>query len=58
MAWKETEKKYKKKSIKRVPLDMQKAEYERLKAYCDQNETKVNTFIKSLLKPYIQEKPE
>lgn len=55
MAIPEKQKTYNAKNIKRVPLDMQKKEYERLKAYCDQNGMKVNTFIKSLLKPYIKE---
>ena len=50
----EKQRKYVEKNIKRVPLDMQKEEYERLKKYCDQNGTKINTFIKSLLAPYIE----
>lgn len=49
----EKQKRYVDKHIKRIPLDVQKEEYERLKKYCDDNNIKVNTFIKSLLAPYM-----
>lgn len=58
MAVRETQKKYNAKNIKRIPLDMQKEEYERLKKYCDDNNIKINTFIKSLLAPYIISREE
>ena len=39
-----------KKDIKRVPLDMQKEEYAKLKAYCVERGLPVNTFIKACLR--------
>lgn len=40
---------YKKKSYKRVPLDMRIEDYEQLKAYCDKCNIPVQTFIKSAI---------
>lgn len=40
---------YKKKNIKRVPLDMQIADYEKLKAAADACGEKVNEFIKKAI---------
>lgn len=42
--------KYKQKNIKRIPLDVQNAEYEKLKAYCVERGLPVNTFIKACLR--------
>ena len=39
--------KYKRENIKRIPLDVQKTEYEKLKAYCVERGLPVNTFIKA-----------
>ena len=39
--------KYKREHVKRVPLDMQKTEYERLRSYCAERGLPVNTFIKA-----------
>lgn len=41
---------YKEKNIKRVPLDMQIAEYEELKAAADANGEKVNAYIKAAIR--------
>ncbi len=41
---------YKKDNIKRVPLDMQIAEYERVKAAADANGEKVNEYIKKAIR--------
>lgn len=40
---------YKRKNIKRVPLDMQIADYEKLKAAADACGEKVNEFIKKAI---------
>lgn len=40
---------YKKKSYKRVPLDMRIEDYEQLKTYCDSKSIPVQTFIKSAI---------
>lgn len=40
---------YKKKNIKRVPLDMQIADYEKLKAAADACNEKVNEYIKKAI---------
>lgn len=50
----ESEKKYRQANYKRVGMDIKKEEYEQLKKYCDDNNIKVNTFIKSLLAPYMR----
>lgn len=42
--------KYKKEHIKRVPFDMQKEEYAKLKAYCVERGLPVNTFIKACIR--------
>ena len=42
--------KYKQKSIKRIPLDMQIDEYERLKEHVDKLGIPVNTYIKELIR--------
>ena len=42
--------KYKREHIKRIPLDVQKAEYEKLKAYCVERGLPVNTFIKACIR--------
>ena len=44
---------YKKKSYKRVPLDMRIEDYEQLKAYCDKCNIPVQTFIKSAISEKI-----
>jgi hypothetical protein len=38
---------YRKSNLKRVPLDVSIGWYEALKAYCDANNLKVNSFIKA-----------
>lgn len=43
------------KKLKRVPLDMQWEQYNRLKAYCDHIGKPVNTFIKEVLFEKIEE---
>ena len=45
----EASKKYKASNIKRVPLDMQISDYEKLQAAADQAGEKVNTFIKKAI---------
>lgn len=40
---------YKKKTYKRVPLDMRIEDYDELKAYCDKCNIPVQTFIKSAI---------
>lgn len=42
--------KYKREHMKRIPLDMQKTEYAKLKAYCVERNFPVNTFIKSCIR--------
>ena len=46
----EAAKKYKSEKIKRVPLDMQKDDYDILKAAADQKGEKVNEFIKKAIR--------
>ena len=41
---------YKKKNIKRVPLDMQKSDYEKLKAAAEARGEAVNEYIKKAIK--------
>lgn len=41
---------YRKKNIKRVPLDMQKTDYEQLKAAAEARGEKVNEYIKNAIK--------
>lgn len=45
----EASKKYKKNNIKRIPLDMQIEEYEKLKAIADEKGEKVNQYIKKAI---------
>lgn len=40
---------YAKEKLKRIPLDLRKEEYERIKQHCDKLEIPVNTFIKELI---------
>lgn len=54
-------KKYRANNIKRVPLDMQISEYEKIKAHAEDGGESVNGFIKRALKETMQrdkEKPE
>lgn len=46
--------KYKADNIKRVPLDMQKSEYDKLKAAADANGEKVNQFIKKAIQERLE----
>lgn len=46
--------KYKKDNIKRVPLDMQITEYERLKAVADSQGEKVNEYIKKAIRERME----
>ena len=46
--------KYKRDNIKRVPLDMQITEYERLKAVADSQGEKVNEYIKRAIRERIE----
>lgn len=41
--------KYKAKAYKRIPLDLRKEDYERIKEHCDSLNIPVNTFIKNLI---------
>ena len=41
---------YRKEKIKRVPLDMQKTEYERLKVHAQMSKVAVNRYIKEAVK--------
>ena len=50
---KESEKKYKKNHIKRVPLDMQISEYEEIKKTADEYGVAVNFLIKTAVKQYL-----
>ena len=45
---------YKKQNIKRVPLDMQIAEYEQLKAAADACGEKVNEYIKNAIRERME----
>lgn len=47
--------KYKADNIKRVPLDMQKSEYEELKAAAEANGEKVNQYIKKAIRQRMEE---
>lgn len=47
-------KKYKEEKIKRVPLDMQISDYEKLKAAADRQQEKINTYIKTAIIQRIQ----
>ena len=40
---------YKKEALKRIPLDVQRADYERIKAAADSAGLPVNTWIKSVM---------
>lgn len=46
--------KYKKENIKRVPLDMQKTEYEELKVIADVMNEKVNEYIKKAIRERME----
>lgn len=46
--------KYKKDNIKRVPLDMQITEYERLRAVADSQGEKVNEYIKKAIRERME----
>ncbi|WP_294514076.1 hypothetical protein [uncultured Intestinimonas sp.] len=50
----EASKKYKEKNIKRVPLDMQLADYEALRAAADHAGEKVNQYIKTSIKQRME----
>ena len=50
----EAAKKYKSEKIKRVPLDMQKDDYDILKAAADQKGEKVNEFIKKAIRERLE----
>lgn len=50
----EASKKYKEKNIKRVPLDMQLADYEALRAAADRSGEKVNQYIKTSIKQRME----
>lgn len=52
----EAAKKYKNENIKRVPLDMQKDDYDILKAAADACGEKVNEFIKKSIKERLDRK--
>lgn len=47
---KESMMKYAKENLKRIPLDVQKAEYDKIKAAADQAGEKVNAYIKEAIK--------
>lgn len=46
--------KYKRENIKRVPLDMQKSDYEDLKAAADAKGEKVNEYIKTAIRERME----
>lgn len=50
----EASKTYKKENIKRVPLDMQKTEYEALKAAATASGEKVNEYIKKAIRERME----
>ena len=50
----EAAKKYKNEKIKRVPLDMQKEDYDILKAAADARGEKVNEFIKKVIRERLE----
>ena len=50
----EAAKKYKNEKIKRVPLDMQKEDYDVLKAAADARGEKVNEFIKKAIRERLE----
>lgn len=45
---------YAKSNIKRVPLDMQKADYDALKAAADARQEKVNEYIKNAIRERME----
>ena len=47
---KESMMKYAKENLKRIPLDVQKAEYDKIKAAADMAGEKVNAYIKEAIK--------
>ena len=47
---KESMMKYAKENLKRIPLDVQKVEYDKIKAAADQAGEKVNAYIKEAIK--------
>ena len=46
--------KYRKENVKRIPLDVQKAEYDTIKAAADKAGEKVNAYIKEAIKQRLQ----
>ena len=50
----EAAKKYKNEKIKRVPLDMQKEDYEKLKQAADACGEKVNEYIKKAIRERLE----
>lgn len=46
---------YKKKTYKRIPLDMRIEDYDELKAYCDNKGVPVQTFIKQAIQDKMSE---
>lgn len=49
---------YAKKSLKRIPLDVQKEEYEQIKAAADAAEESVNGYIKQAIRQRMQRDAE
>ena len=49
---------YAKKNLKRIPLDVQIAEYERIKAHAEKYGETVNGFIKRAIREAMQRDPE
>ncbi|MDU7030781.1 hypothetical protein [uncultured Robinsoniella sp.] len=47
--------KYAKEKLKRVPLDMKKEDYEKYKAYCDQNNISMRSFIISAMEKFMNQ---
>lgn len=46
--------KYRKENVKRIPLDVQKAEYDTIKTAADKAGEKVNAYIKEAIKQRLQ----
>ena len=46
--------KYRKENVKRIPLDVQKAEYDTIKTAADKAGEKVNAYIKKAIKQRLQ----
>ena len=45
--------KWRSNNVKRIPLDVRNEEYEALRAYCEQHQIPINSFIRQLIRDHI-----